>query len=131
APGLGRVVLRSLQSLDVGTAFNAGLSIVIMAIVLDRVTTAASVRTDLAHRNSTGRPNRVRRPALVIGGVVSAVCVFASYTYLWAAESPANPDLGGPIIRVADSFSSWVQLHFSGATNSLKDTLTERILNPF
>ena len=34
----------ALQSLDVGTAFNAGLAIVVMAIVLDRVTTAASVR---------------------------------------------------------------------------------------
>ena len=42
APGLGKTVVQALQSLDVGTAFNAGLAIVVMAIVLDRVTTAAS-----------------------------------------------------------------------------------------
>jgi glycine betaine/proline transport system permease protein len=131
APGLGRVVLRALQSLDVGTAFNAGLSIVIMAIVLDRVTTAASVRSELARRDSAGRSNRLRRPAIVIGAAVCAVCVYASYTYLWAAQFPTNPDLGGPIIRSAERFSNWVQLHFSGATNSLKDMLTERALNPF
>ncbi|MGW2857394.1 ABC transporter permease, partial [Streptomyces sp. NPDC001215] len=45
APGLGKTVVQALQSLDVGTAFNAGLAIVVMAIVLDRVTTAAAVRT--------------------------------------------------------------------------------------
>ena len=36
APGLGKTVLKALQTLDVGTAFNAGLAIVVMAIVLDR-----------------------------------------------------------------------------------------------
>jgi len=61
----------------------------------------------------------------------SAVAVYASYTYLWAAEFPANPDLGSPIRRMADGSAGWVQLHFSGATNSLKDTLTNGALNPF
>ena len=131
APGLGRVVLRALQTLDVGTAFNAGLSIVILAIVLDRVTTAASVRSELAHRNPTGRSTRLRRPALALGSVVCAVSVYLSYTYVWAAVFPANPDLGGPVRRTADSVSSWVQLHFSGATNSVKDNLTYHALNPF
>jgi glycine betaine/proline transport system permease protein len=131
APGLGRVVLKALQSLDVGTAFNAGLSIVILAIVLDRVTTAASLRSELARRNPTSRSRTLRRPALAVGAVASAVCVYVSYTFVWAAEFPANPDLGGPITLSADTLSNWVQLHFSGATNSLKDTLTNRALNPF
>ncbi|HEX7537366.1 MAG TPA: ABC transporter permease subunit [Dermatophilaceae bacterium] len=131
APGLGQVVLKALQSLDVGTAFNAGLSIVILAIVLDRVTTAASVRSELARRNPTGRSNRLRRPALAIGALVSVVGVYLSYTYVWAAMFPANPDLGSPIRRTADTTSKWVQLHFSGATNSFKDTLTDNALNPF
>ncbi|MER6983153.1 ABC transporter permease subunit, partial [Streptomyces carpinensis] len=50
APGLGKTVVQALQSLDVGTAFNAGLAIVVMAIVLDRVTTAASGRAEAARR---------------------------------------------------------------------------------
>ncbi|MFI5825255.1 ABC transporter permease, partial [Streptomyces rishiriensis] len=48
APGLGKTVVQALQSLDVGTAFNAGLAIVVMAIVLDRVTTAASTRAQVS-----------------------------------------------------------------------------------
>jgi glycine betaine/proline transport system permease protein len=131
APGLGKVVLKALQSLDVGTAFNAGLSIVILAIALDRVTTAASLRSELARRNPTSRSSTVRRSVLAAGAVVSAACVYLSSTFVWAAEFPANPDLGGPITRTADTLANWVQLHFSGATNSLKDTLTDAALNPF
>ena len=131
APGLGQVVLTALQSLDVGTAFNAGLSIVILAIVLDRVTTAASVRAEVARRNTTSRSHRFRRPALVIGAAATAVCVYLSYSYVWAAQFPANPDLGGPIKGAADQVSNWVQLNFSGATNSFKNTLTNGALNPF
>jgi glycine betaine/proline transport system permease protein len=131
APGLGQVVLKALQSLDVGTAFNAGLSIVILAIMLDRVTTAASVRSELVRRNQSGRSNRLRRPALAIGALLSVVGVYLSYTYVWAAQFPADPDLGSPIRRTADATSKWVQLHFSGATNSFKDTLTDKALNPF
>ena len=131
APGLGQVVLTALQSLDVGTAFNAGLSIVILAIVLDRVTTAASVRAEVARRNTTSRSHRFRRPALVIGAAATAVCVYLSYSYVWAAQFPANPDLGGPIKGAADQVSNWVQMNFSGATNSFKNTLTNGALNPF
>lgn len=36
--GLGGMVLRGIQRLDVGVAFEAGLAIVIIAIVLDRIT---------------------------------------------------------------------------------------------
>src|SRR6476469_5864538 len=46
APGLGKTVIKALQTLDVGTAFNAGLAIVVLAIILDRVTTAAAARAD-------------------------------------------------------------------------------------
>ena len=38
APGLGRNVLQALQKGHVGEAFDAGLAIVILAIVLDRLT---------------------------------------------------------------------------------------------
>jgi glycine betaine/proline transport system permease protein len=47
-PGLGIDVINALQSLNVGQASVAGLDIVVMAIMLDRTTTAASER-------STGR----------------------------------------------------------------------------
>ncbi|HEX5086442.1 MAG TPA: ABC transporter permease subunit [Nocardioides sp.] len=44
-PGLGKPVVSALQVLNVGAASVAGLAIVVMAIMLDRTTTAASERT--------------------------------------------------------------------------------------
>jgi len=38
APGLGKPIVSSLQTIDVGLGFEAGLSVVILAIVLDRLT---------------------------------------------------------------------------------------------
>ncbi|MBP9183472.1 MAG: ABC transporter permease subunit [Fuscovulum sp.] len=49
AGGLGYDVLRALRRLDFGAAFEAGMAIVVLAVVLDRLTQA------LAHNRSTGR----------------------------------------------------------------------------
>jgi len=131
APGLGQVVLRSLQSLDVGTAFNAGLSIVIMAIVFDRVTTAASVRVETARRHVGSLSAKLRRSGLIVGGIGTAICIYLSYTFLWAAEFPTAIDLGSPISRFTSQVTDWVQLHLSALTNGFKDVVTNHVLNPF
>lgn len=44
APGLGRQVLSALQRADVGTGFVAGLGIVILAIIIDRLTQSFSTK---------------------------------------------------------------------------------------
>ena len=61
APGLGQVVIKAIDALDIGAAFNAGLAIVVMAIVLDRVTTGVSQRTEKIRRS--GRVLRALVPA--------------------------------------------------------------------
>ncbi len=124
APGLGRVVLRSLQSLDVGTAFNAGLSIVIMTIVFDRVTTAASVRVELARRNAGSRSATLRKVGLIVGAIVTASSIYLSYTFLWAAEFPTGIDVGTPISKTASNVTDWAQLHLSVLTNGFKDLVS-------
>jgi glycine betaine/proline transport system permease protein len=48
AGGLGLEVLRALQSLDMGRGFQAGLSIVLLAIVIDRITHAMAARQQRA-----------------------------------------------------------------------------------
>ena len=58
---------QALQSLDIGNAFVSGIAIVIMAIVLDRTTTAASERSEVVARTGKGG-GRNRRIALIAGG---------------------------------------------------------------
>ncbi|MDQ0930739.1 ABC transporter permease [Streptomyces turgidiscabies] len=130
APGLGKTVIQALQSLDVGTAFNAGLAIVVMAIVLDRVTTAASARAEAARR-SGGRLLAWRRQLVAAGAVVTAVLVYLSHTYVWAAEFPGEGDVGSSVASAADTASTWVQDNLSGLTNAFRDALTNGLLNPF
>jgi glycine betaine/proline transport system permease protein len=129
APGLGRVVLEALNHLDIGTAFNGGLAIVIMAIVFDRVTTAASVRSELARRHPPRHP-RLHQVALAVGAAVTAVCIYLSYTFVWAAEFPSQLDLGTPIQRYTTQSVDWVQLHLGSTTNALKDSFTIHAFNP-
>ncbi|MFF5187546.1 ABC transporter permease [Streptomyces sp. NPDC000345] len=130
APGLGKTVVQALQSLDVGTAFNAGLAIVVMAIVLDRVTTAASARQEAARR-SKNRFLRWRRPLLGVGAAVTAVLVYLSHTYVWAAEFPGEGSTGSSIASAADTATTWAQDNLSGLTNAFRDALTNGLLNPF
>lgn len=51
APGLGALVLRGIARLELGVGIVAGLGIVILAIVLDRVTKAALARVDRATKH--------------------------------------------------------------------------------
>jgi glycine betaine/proline transport system permease protein len=123
APGLGQTVLKALQTLDVGVAFNAGLAIVVIAIVLDRVTTAAGDRP--------WRTASIRRKVLLGAGAVGVlVAVWFSRTYVWAAEFPSSPNVGSRIAVVTSDITTWVQDVFGGFTYGVRDAVTTGLLNP-
>jgi glycine betaine/proline transport system permease protein len=50
--GLGLEVLKGIQRLDLGRAFIAGISIVIMAMILDRITQSVGAARDTAQRQN-------------------------------------------------------------------------------
>jgi glycine betaine/proline transport system permease protein len=133
APGLGSTVVNALQHLQVGIAFVGGLAIVVMAIVLDRVTTAASVRVEEANR--AGRTGAARRHRIILAGlgVLTLVAVYLSYTFVWAAEFPGpQPDgvLGGPIADGVAQATNWVQVHLVGVTTGIRNVVSYGLLNP-
>ena len=127
-PGLGQPVAQALQSLDIGNAFVSGIAIVIMAIVLDRTTTAASERAEVATRRG-GNP-RSRRIGLIAGGVVALVCVYLSRLYLQLAEFPAEPDLGSPLAAGVSAFTDALVRAVSGLTGAITDIVSTVLLNP-
>ncbi len=129
APGLGLVVTQALQSLDVGTAFNGGVAIVILAIIFDRVTTAASMRSELAVRS--GKVSvRTRRIAVAAGAVVAVAAMLLSRTMLWAALPPTLPNLGGVLSAAGNAVAGWAQTNLSFLTQTLRDLVTYGVLNP-
>ncbi len=131
APGLGLDVSQALQSLDVGAAFNAGLAIVLMAIVFDRVTTAASVRAELAARAGTDR-RRLRLIVVLVGLVITVAAIYLSRSFLWAAQPPTTwPDFQTGIQDGVNSAAGWLQTNFSFITYGIRNAVSYGILNPF
>ncbi|MET1037972.1 MAG: ABC transporter permease subunit [Aeromicrobium sp.] len=128
SPGLGIPVLTALQSLDVGTAFTAGILIAVMAVWLDRVTTAAGEQTTTIR---TVGGTRRRRIAIAVGVVVAGVCVYLSRTYLDLAIFPESPDLGTPVRDASQSVADWFATHASVVTVPIKDAVSTGLLNPF
>lgn len=139
APGLGQTVLQALESQDVGTAFNAGLAIVVLAIVLDRVTTAAGERVRIADQPESPTRRRVRFGIAGVGAVLTIVAVYISYTYqlfalfpdhVTVGSSRVGLDLGSHIISWATTVTNWIQTHLHGVTNAIKNAVTYHGINP-
>ncbi|WP_159501461.1 ABC transporter permease subunit [Microbacterium sp. 18062] len=131
APGLGQTVVQALQSLNVGRAFNAGLAVVLLAIMLDRVTTAIGERGDplvaAARRQSSPLARRI---GYGIGAVVTAVGVHLSRTQLWAAVFPGRLEIGDTIQTAVNAASDWVKGTFGVVTGGLQEIATVGVLNP-
>jgi glycine betaine/proline transport system permease protein len=127
-PGLGKPVLAGLRINDVGTAFVPGALIVVMAVMLDRTTTAASERAEKVARGHGGNPLH-RRILLVGGGVATLVAVYLSRTYVSLAEFPTY-SIGDRIASAVSDGVDWFTDTFGGVTGGIKDAITNGFLNP-
>lgn len=131
APGLGQLVVQALQSLNVGAAFNAGLAVVLLAIVLDRVTSAIGQRADPVVAAMRRQQNpRARRIGYAVGAVIVIVAIYLSRNQLWAALFPEVYDLGGLIEQSVTAAATWVTTTFSVATLGLQQAFTAIFINP-
>jgi glycine betaine/proline transport system permease protein len=127
-PGLGKPVLDALVKNDVGGALVPGMLIVVMAVMLDRTTTAASERGELVARGRGGNL-RLHRLVLAAGGVLALIGIWLSRYYPWAAEFPETP-IGLTTADATDAFVSWGIDTFGGVTGAMKDVITYGLLNP-
>jgi glycine betaine/proline transport system permease protein len=133
-------VVQALVSLDVGAAFAGGIAIVVMAIVLDRVTTAVGARFEIRHRSRTPTAQRRRRTGTLLAVALTGIAGYLSHTFVWAAEFPGTTTgsagrqsrglFGGHIIDWVDRGDDWSRQHLAGATGVVKDAVTYGVLNP-
>ena len=128
-PGLGQVVVVALQSLDVATAFVGGLCIVIMAVMLDRVTTAAAQRSD-AQVRSGPVDSRRRWLLLAVTGAAAVVALYLSRFYTWAAAFPESPDWGTPLGNAVQDVSDFVTTNWYDGTKAIADLVSYGLINP-
>jgi glycine betaine/proline transport system permease protein len=127
-PGLGKPVLAALRVNNVGDAFVPGALIVVMAVMLDRATTAASERSEKVARGGGGNP-RQRRIVLAVGGVATLVAIYLSRTYKSLAEFPVYT-AGDKVAEAVNDATRWFTDTFGGITGAIKDVITYGLLNP-
>ncbi|MEU2439384.1 ABC transporter permease subunit [Streptomyces rubradiris] len=107
AGGLGDRVYQALASVDVGAALAAGIPLVLLAIVLDRLTSAAGGGT--ARPRTGGRPRLPAWALTLAGTVVAAVAARLAGATDWPAGWALN--IAGPVNRAVD----WMTDHlYSG-----------------
>jgi glycine betaine/proline transport system permease protein len=127
APGLGKDILHALQQQDVGEAFDAGVAIVILAIMLDRLTTQASERLDPARSNQppiwAGRP---WRKVALVGIPIAAVVIGSATVGRGDFPSAISFSFHSSVNGIVD----WMSLHLFFITDPLKDESTILLINP-
>jgi glycine betaine/proline transport system permease protein len=126
APGLGKSLTIALSKVNVGAAFEAGLAIVILAIILDRLTFAAGEWLDPRVRRAQvrqgGRLVTVVAPiAILAAGLIAPLFVDATQFPSAVAISIADP---------VNTIVNWFTDTFSPITFAIKDVVTNLILNP-
>lgn len=128
APGLGKNLIKAVVSANVGTAFDAGLAIVIMAIVLDRLTTRASERVDPAGSARSAADDRRARLFLVGAVVASAVAVALGNLVLGGADFPE--EIGFSFRGPVNDATAWVATNLFAITDTVKNAATFGLINP-
>ncbi|MEU8431483.1 ABC transporter permease subunit [Streptomyces sp. NPDC029216] len=129
AGGLGDRVYQALASVDVGAALAAGVPIVLLAVVLDRVTAAAGARLGSAPAGPAG-PGRV--VALASAAVVAAIAVAGHLAGRLGWPQAWTVDTAGPVNRAVD----WMTAHLYsgvpvlGGTADWAGHFTTGVLNP-
>ena len=125
APGLGLTLSQGLSKGDVGSAFDSGIAIVILAIILDRLTFAAGEWMDPRVRAQIRRGGRwvaVGAPLAILGvGLAAPLFVDATSfpdAFAFSFRGPVN------------EFSDWLTGTFQGITLATKNVVTFGVINP-
>jgi glycine betaine/proline transport system permease protein len=129
APGLGREVLDGLKRLDVGDALNGGIAIVVMAIVLDRVTTAWS-RRDRARMAPVRVAGRAlsRRTLWIGAGVVTVAAVLIGREVLRQQAFPEG--LTTSVAAPTNAIVEWSRDNLTGIAEAITNVLLRVGLDP-
>ena len=134
--GLGDPVLQALNIVDVGDAFTAGVAIVLMAMILDRIVSAGADR--VGRRSGARSPNTQRNKRILYGGVAAGIVAAVIIGTVVSGPGGFPPGWSVSISAPVNSFLTWLQAHLYhysslpiiGGTSNLSAFTTLEILNP-
>ncbi|MGQ0670043.1 MAG: ABC transporter permease [Actinomycetota bacterium] len=127
---LGREVLDGLQKLDVGKALNAGITIVVLAIVLDRVSDAWSKRDRITRgRRPKVFAREIRHWQILVFATAATLVAIGVGRYVLAQEEfPEGLSVG--IATPMNAVVDWISDNLGGVTSAISDGLINFALDP-
>jgi glycine betaine/proline transport system permease protein len=129
APGLGKPVIEALTIRNVGDGVVAGLAVVLLAVMLDRATSAAVNRDQSGYAAADAAKVR-RRIGLAIFGVLTLVAIYLSRYLLVFAVFPEQLNFGEYVADAANAVSDWITDNLGFLTVTGSEQFTIWILNP-
>jgi glycine betaine/proline transport system permease protein len=129
APGLGKPVVEALTIRDVGGGVVAGLAVVLLAVMLDRSTSAAVNRDQSGYAAADAAKVR-RRIGLAIFGVLTLIAIYLSRYLLWFAVFPEQLVFGERVAEAANTVSDWITDNLGFLTVTGSEQFTIWVLNP-
>ncbi|MEV0378947.1 ABC transporter permease subunit [Nonomuraea sp. NPDC050643] len=117
APGLGSDIIRGLSRAQVGIMLPAGIAVVIMAVLLDRMTMAVARRD--AHA-------KLRRADLVGAGALAAagLALIPVLPPIWPESLTIN------LVAEVNDAVRWAETNWYAVTTFIKDLTSHALLNP-
>ena len=133
APGLGGNLISALSANNVGVGFDAGLAVVLLAIVLDRVTEHAALRLDPRNAAIAATARRGRVDRRVVLGILGVLALGTIAYGVVAGESVAEfptDVLAISFREPVNAFVDWIRTALFPITDAIKNMITELTLNP-
>jgi glycine betaine/proline transport system permease protein len=128
SPGLGGPIINALTIRNVGDGFVAGLAVVLIAIMLDRSTSAAA-KTKQTFIPPSKNEIRQRRISIAGMGILAIVCIWLSRNVLWAAIWPKQLDISEIVSNGTNNVTGWITDNLRIITVSFKDFISNYVLN--
>jgi glycine betaine/proline transport system permease protein len=128
APGLGEKIIRALETLNTGAAFEAGIAIVLLAMILDRLTASASASSDRAGPGATTVARVPRRTLAIVTLAAVGVAIVAGALLPIGKAFPTEWSLSfqDPV----NTATTWIEQNLAAITGLVKDVTTNLLLNP-
>jgi glycine betaine/proline transport system permease protein len=123
AGGLGYLVLLALRRLDIGAALEAGMAIVVLAVILDRLSQAAANNLANAHRMVVSRRSAWQ---LALGWLIASTSLALLVPILQDWPNAAT-------ISTApywNAMVSWINIHCFDVLDGIRSFALIEIMNP-
>ena len=127
APGLGESIIVAIEKLKVGAAVQAGIAIVLLATILDRLTASASGSGDSRIGRKPRSPARRRTILLASAGIALAGVVAGT---VLGATAAFPSDWSISFTRPIDDITRWIEINFNPVTDALKNAVSAWLLDP-